>query len=119
VPERPVPIWIGGHAAPALRRAARLGDGWLSANSDHATLARLIGELNRYRDEYGTRGRADFEIHAIDFAAASLDDFQRLRDLGVTEVPHIPWGVQSGIRDRQGQLDAILRFGDEVIAKLR
>jgi alkanesulfonate monooxygenase SsuD/methylene tetrahydromethanopterin reductase-like flavin-dependent oxidoreductase (luciferase family) len=24
-------VWIGGHAAPALDRAARLGDGWIAA----------------------------------------------------------------------------------------
>ncbi len=119
VPERPVPILIGGHATPALRRAARIGDGWLSANSDVASLSQIIAELNRFRSEYGSLDRPDFEIHAIDFAASSVADFQRLRDLGVTEVPHIPWGVQSGIRDRQGQVDAIRRFGDEVIAKLR
>lgn len=119
VPERPVPIWIGGHAQPALRRAARLGDGWLSANSDHASLAKMISGLHRFRAEYGTLDRADFEIHAIDFAASSLDDFRRLRDLGVTEIPHVPWGAASGIRDRQGQVDAILRFGEEIIAKLR
>ncbi|MBM5810477.1 MAG: TIGR03619 family F420-dependent LLM class oxidoreductase [Gammaproteobacteria bacterium] len=119
VPERPVPIWIGGHAKPALRRAARLGDGWLSANSDYAALAQMIAELNRLRAEYGTQDRADFEIHAIDFAAASLDDFRRLGELGVTEIPLVPWGAASGIRDRQGQVDAVRRFGEEIIGKLR
>ena len=29
VPTQPIPILIGGHAEPALRRAARLGDGWM------------------------------------------------------------------------------------------
>jgi len=27
--QRPIPLWIGGFSGPAMRRAARLGDGWL------------------------------------------------------------------------------------------
>src|SRR5207302_7513194 len=28
--QRPIPIWFGGRTDPALKRAARLGDGWLA-----------------------------------------------------------------------------------------
>ncbi len=28
--QQPIPIWFGGNSEPALRRAARLGDGWMS-----------------------------------------------------------------------------------------
>jgi len=28
-PHRALPIWIGGHSGPALRRVALLGDGWI------------------------------------------------------------------------------------------
>ena len=32
--QRPhLPVWLGGHAAPALRRAVRLGDGWMGAGA--------------------------------------------------------------------------------------
>ena len=44
VPAKPVPIIVGGHSRPALARAARLGDGWVSANTDFATLQSLIAE---------------------------------------------------------------------------
>jgi probable F420-dependent oxidoreductase len=30
-PTRRIPIWVGGHSEPALRRAGRLGDGWQPA----------------------------------------------------------------------------------------
>ena len=117
VPEKPVPILIGGHAAPALKRAARIGDGWISANSDYESLSKLIGDLNGYRKEYGTSDRKDFEIHVIDSYAHRLADFQRLEALGATEAALIPWAPE--VRDRQGQLDGIKRFGDGVIARFR
>jgi alkanesulfonate monooxygenase SsuD/methylene tetrahydromethanopterin reductase-like flavin-dependent oxidoreductase (luciferase family) len=31
IPAEPMEVWIGGHAPPALDRAARLGDGWIAA----------------------------------------------------------------------------------------
>lgn len=117
VPDKPVPIFIGGHSKPALRRAARVGDGWASANTDLETLKELIGQLNGYRAEYGTLER-DFQIHGIESNARQPDDFKRLADIGVTDAGVAPWGAKGNPNDLQGQLDAIHRFGDEVIAKM-
>jgi probable F420-dependent oxidoreductase len=118
VPKRPIPILIGGHAKPALARAARLGDGWIAANTDFATLERLVAELNRLRDEHGTRQNAEFEIHGMPVDAVTADDFKRLRDLGVTDACAVPWGLDP-TAPLERQIDAIRRFGDEVIAKFR
>lgn len=117
VPATPVPILIGGHSGPALKRAARLGDGWVSANSDHESLSKLIAQLNGYRREYGTADRRDFEIHVIDSNARTAADFQRLEALGATEAALIAWAPE--VRDGQQQVDAIKRFGDTVIARFR
>jgi len=117
VPTKPIPILIGGHSKPALARAARLGDGWVSANTDFATLQSMIRALNELRDEHGTRARADFEIHGMDVGAQSLADYRRLRDIGVTDACLVPWGMDPTATSGR-QLDAIRRFGDDVIAKL-
>ncbi|MFO1467718.1 MAG: TIGR03619 family F420-dependent LLM class oxidoreductase [Steroidobacteraceae bacterium] len=117
VPDKPVPILIGGHAVPALKRAARLGDGWISANSDYESLAKMIAQLDGYRREFGTAQRKDFEVHVIDWSACTPADFQRLEGLGATEAALIPWESQE--RNGPRQIDAVRRFGDEVIAKFR
>ena len=117
VPERPVPILIGGHAKPALRRAARIGDGWISANSDYETLKTMIITLSGLRQEYGTDTRDDFEIHVSDSGASTLDDFRRLADLGTTDICIAPWNAYDANLDLSAKLDDVNRFGEEIIGR--
>lgn len=51
---RNIPIWIGGTKAPALRRAARLGDGWSAMNAPgDPPLKDKLAQLHRYCEEVG------------------------------------------------------------------
>jgi probable F420-dependent oxidoreductase len=117
VPTQPIPILIGGHTKPALARAARLGDGWIAANTDFATLERLLAELDQARVQHGTRARKDFEIHGMPVDATTVADFRRLRDLGVTDACAVPWGLDP-TAPLERQIDATRRFGEEIIARL-
>ena len=57
-----VPLVLGGNSAPALRRAARLGDGWISSGTptfDEALLLR--DQLVSLRDATGIKG--DFPMY--------------------------------------------------------
>ncbi len=112
VPERPVPILYGGHSKAALARAARVCDGWISANADTDTLKSLIGALNVQREHYGTLSRTDFEIHVMDVSANAADDYRRLADLGATDA------VAGFASEGQAMIDDVHRFGEKIIAKL-
>jgi probable F420-dependent oxidoreductase len=50
VPARPIPLWVGGAAPEALRRAGRLADGFLS-NALAAEFAAQVAEIRRAREE--------------------------------------------------------------------
>ena len=117
VPSRPVPILIGGHSKPALTRAARLGDGWIAANTDFETLKSLLAQLAELRKVHGTEGRKDFEIHGFDVAAQAPADYRRLGELGVTDACVAPWGFDPSTA-LQAQLDGLRRFGDSVISRM-
>jgi len=117
VPERPLPILIGGHSEPALRRAANLGDGWMHAGGDPEEMVRLIKRLGELRKEAG-REKGPFSIHVISMDAYSPDGIRRLEDLGVTDV--IVGFRKAYEVDRmplEKKLGAIRRYGDTVIAK--
>ncbi len=119
VPTRPIPILVGGHAEAALRRAARLGDGWMHAGGDRESLVRAIARLRELRLEHG-REREPFEIHAIALDAYSVDGVRRLEDLGVTDaIVGFRNAYQADTMTLQQKIDALHRYADAVIGKLR
>ena len=119
-PSRPLPILVGGHATPALRRAAR-SDGWLHGGGDPAELPGLLEQLARLREEEGTTGRP-FEVHVISLDAFSVDGVHRLEDQGVTDVIvgfRWPYVVGPDVEPLQSKLDSLRRFADDVIGNVR
>ena len=119
-PSRPLPILVGGHAPPALRRAAR-SDGWLHGGGDPAELPGLLEQLARLREEEGTTDRP-FEVHVISLDAFSLDGVHRLEDQGVTDVIvgfRWPYVVGPDVEPLQSKLDSLRRFADDVIGNVR
>lgn len=84
-PTQAVPILIGGHSEAALKRAARLGDGWIAAGADYDALKQMISRVNELRVEYG-RDHLPFEFSVAGADAYSADGIKRFEDIGVTEV---------------------------------
>ncbi len=116
-PDQPIPVLIGGHAPPALRRASR-ADGWLHGGGDPGELPGLLERLARCRQEEGTADRP-FEIHVISSEAYSVDGVRRLEDRGVTDViVGFRWPYVTGpdTEPLQAKIDHLRRYADEVIA---
>jgi probable F420-dependent oxidoreductase len=118
VPTRPIPILIGGHAEPALRRAARIGDGWMHAGGDAAALNGYLRRLAELRREYG-REREPFEVHVIALDAFTLDGVRRLQDLGVTDaIVGFRNAYEKDTQSLAQKTEALRRFADAVVSKV-
>jgi len=85
VPSRPTPILIGGHTEPALKRAARCGDGWMCAGADLQQLGDYLRRIGQLREEYGTADRP-FRVFTTGQDAFTRDGIEALEALGVTDV---------------------------------
>jgi probable F420-dependent oxidoreductase len=76
------PIWIGGNSKAAIRRAARIGDGWHAARVAPAELSELVTLLG---EEAETHGRSLAEVEpSVTVVYRTGDDEidpERLRDL--------------------------------------
>jgi probable F420-dependent oxidoreductase len=120
-PSAPVPILIGGHGEAALRRAARVGDGWMHGGGDPGELPGLLDRLGELRREHG-REDVPFEVHVISMDAYTPDGVKRLEDIGVTDVIvgfRWPYVVGPDTEPLQDKLDALGRYAEDVIAKVR
>lgn len=115
-PSKPVPFYVGGHTDVALKRAARVGDGWTSAMMTCAQLAETIGKLKALLAE---SGRADepFEFQAVCIDKFDVDGHRELAEAGVTDNIVMPWvmeglGFDAPLDKKQ---DAMKRFADTFI----
>jgi len=118
-PPRPVPIYIGGHTMPGLRRAARHGDGWSSAMLPAKKLLELVATLKGLRVEYG-KADEPFEIQGVCTDVFDADGYRRLEEGGVTDVITVPWilrGVPMWGGELGKKIDAMKHFADTVIAR--
>ncbi len=116
-PEKPVPIYIGGHSEPSLKRAARLGDGWISVNVTTAEIADAITLLKKFLNEQ-ERSLDGFVISVLATDAFDLDGYRRLADLGVTHVQAVPWYFYGGNPDSLDvRRNSLEKYAQEIIAK--
>lgn len=121
VPTQPIPILIGGHSEPALRRAARVGDGWIHAGGDAEELQVLLGRLRELRREYG-KASDPFELHVISLDAYTPDGVRRLEDMGVSDVLvgfRDSYTKEQDTQNLEQKLAAMRQYSDTVISKCR
>lgn len=59
--QKPIPIWFGGSADAVIKRAARIGDGWMPIMPPNEKAAKCVEKLNGWLDEFG-RDRNTFGL---------------------------------------------------------
>jgi probable F420-dependent oxidoreductase len=116
LPPVPIPVWFGGDADVVLRRAARLGDGWIPNTKPYATLKAQVEQLHGY---LRTEGRdpagfgLDIRIHANRTPQSSwAAEAAGFAALGATHVCINTMGA--GFTTLDQHLDALRRFKAEV-----
>ncbi|RZQ60469.1 TIGR03619 family F420-dependent LLM class oxidoreductase [Amycolatopsis suaedae] len=118
-PARRVPFYVGGHTEVALRRAARVGDGWSSAMMTLDELRETIGRLRTLLAEYG-RADVPFEYQAVCVDRFGLDGYREQAEAGVTDAITMPW-VFDGLgfdADVEAKKASMKKFAEEIIAPL-
>jgi hypothetical protein len=126
-PEAPVPILCGGESEAAMRRAARLCDGWLGTGYTWEEAVERVAALQRYRLEYG-RHHEPFEIILALREPPTVELFRRAEGIGITGAMCLPWAGIDEVHEgdhRELQHPAeryrapIQRFAEQVIDAFR
>jgi probable F420-dependent oxidoreductase len=109
--QRPIPIWFGATDDRALRRLARLGDGWFPLLGPDDKCAGMIEKIREYarqagRDpnSIGIEGRISYGQGSPD---AWLKDLEGWRKLGAT---HVSFNTMKAGLAPAAHIEAIRRF---------
>lgn len=115
-PSAHIPIWVGGISNAAMKRAARLGDGWVTDLQTTDEIIACIDKVKGYRREYG-RDHLPFSVMATPSDAFTVDGYRKLEDAGVTHILTMPWPFYHGeTEDIDKKIDGVKRYADDIIA---
>lgn len=118
-PVAPVPVLCGGESEPALRRAARLCDGWVGYAYQWDEAVGYAQKLRTLLREYG-RENEPFDIMLALLEPPSPDLYKRAEDAGITAVMCSPWmGMDLEPGGVERYREPIERFAETIIAKVR
>jgi probable F420-dependent oxidoreductase len=112
VPAHAVPILVGGHAKPALRRAGALGDGWLGQQSldalDTAEIESARASIEAAARAVG-RDEAELEVvlRIVDTAGRSDELARRLPELAAAGVDEVVVDVDWAAGDPAAELERL------------
>jgi probable F420-dependent oxidoreductase len=94
-PRRRIPIWFGGFADVALRRAAALGDGFIFVDGGNGDAFERVSTLRKFLKEAG-RAEEGFGLHCNMLKAKSpqaiVETASRWRDIGGTHASVLTMG---------------------------
>ncbi len=109
--QRPIPIWLGGHADVVLRRLARKGDGWLPGYRTAEAAQEALDKIESYLVENG-RSRRDIGIeprlHYKDGPDAWQANLAGWQEAGASHISFNTMGV--GFDTPQKHLQAVEQF---------
>jgi probable F420-dependent oxidoreductase len=116
--QRPIPVWIGGSAERALRRTARLADGYFPQRPLDGGWPATIEQMRTWVEEAG-RDWASFGIEQrINIASGTPDDWRasadEWRELGAT---HLSLATMGGGLKGAGAHVERLREAREVLSQ--
>ena len=118
-PNRPVPIYVGGTSELALRRAARLGDGWIGMYHSIEELAEISAFITAERNAAG-RGDESFDLVASPPVIPDPGTVAELEEAGVTTILTSAWMARGQKTVTREEAVALIEgYGERFIRPLR
>jgi probable F420-dependent oxidoreductase len=107
--QQPIPVLIGGESAQALRRAGRLGDGWIGMANTPESAEAAVATIRGHRAEAGRLDQS-FEV-TVGGECTTEDDVAAWAASGVDRLIVSPWRRSAEVLDAMGMFAA--RFIDD------